>query len=125
MWAFSNCGEQGLLFIVVLRLLIVGASLAVEHGHQGVLASVVAARGLGSYSSKSQTTGSVLVVYGLSGSEAYEIFLDQGLNSCLLRWQADSLPLSQQRSPGFTRGITHGFGQMYYDSHLLLSYHTE
>ena len=26
------------------------------------------------------------------------IFLDQGLNPCLLRWQADSLPLSHQGS---------------------------
>ena len=31
-WAFSNCGEWGLLFIVVHRLLIVVASLVVEHG---------------------------------------------------------------------------------------------
>ena len=31
-WAFSSCGEQGLLFIVVCRLLIEVASLVVEHG---------------------------------------------------------------------------------------------
>ena len=30
--AFSSCGEQGLLFIAVLRLLIAVASLAAEHG---------------------------------------------------------------------------------------------
>ena len=30
--AFSSCGEQGLLFIVVRRLLIVAASLVAEHG---------------------------------------------------------------------------------------------
>ena len=30
-WAFSSCSEQGLLFIVVLGLLIVVASLAVDH----------------------------------------------------------------------------------------------
>ena len=30
-WAFSNCSEQGLLFIVVHRLLIVVASLVAEH----------------------------------------------------------------------------------------------
>ena len=30
--AFSNCGEQGLLFAVELRLLIMVASLFVEHG---------------------------------------------------------------------------------------------
>ena len=33
-WAFSGCGEQGLLFVVVRRLLIVVASLVVEHGLQ-------------------------------------------------------------------------------------------
>ena len=30
--AFSSCGERGLLFIVVLGLLIVVASLVAEHG---------------------------------------------------------------------------------------------
>ena len=30
-WAFSSCGEQGLLFVVVRRLLIVVASLVAEH----------------------------------------------------------------------------------------------
>ena len=30
--AFSSCGERGLLFIVVRRLLIVVVSLVVEHG---------------------------------------------------------------------------------------------
>ena len=29
--AFSSCGEQGLLFVVVLRLLIAVASFVVEH----------------------------------------------------------------------------------------------
>ena len=31
-WAFSSCSTQGLLFIAVHRLLIVVASLVVEHG---------------------------------------------------------------------------------------------
>ena len=31
-WAFSSCGEWGLLFIAVCGLLIVVASLVVEHG---------------------------------------------------------------------------------------------
>ena len=30
--AFSSCGERGLLFVVVHRLLIVVASLVAEHG---------------------------------------------------------------------------------------------
>ena len=31
-WVFSSFGEQGLLFIVVQRLLIAVASLVTEHG---------------------------------------------------------------------------------------------
>ena len=31
-WAFSSCGEWGLLFVVVRRLLIAVASLVAEHG---------------------------------------------------------------------------------------------
>ena len=31
-WAFSSCGERGLLFAAVHGLLIVVASLVVEHG---------------------------------------------------------------------------------------------
>ena len=30
--AFSSCGERGLIFVVVHRLLIAVASLVVEHG---------------------------------------------------------------------------------------------
>ena len=30
-WAFSSCGEQGLLFVAVRGLLIVVASLVAEH----------------------------------------------------------------------------------------------
>ena len=33
-WASSSCGKQGLLFVVVRRLLIALASLAAEHGLQ-------------------------------------------------------------------------------------------
>ena len=31
-WAFSSCGERGLLFVAVHRLLIVVDSLVAEHG---------------------------------------------------------------------------------------------
>ena len=31
-WAFSSCGERGLLFIAVHRLLIAVVSLVAEHG---------------------------------------------------------------------------------------------
>ena len=43
--------------------------------------------------------GSVVVVHGLSCSEACRIFLDQGLNPCHLNWQVDSYPLLHQGSP--------------------------
>ena len=32
LWAFSSCGEQGLLFVAVRGLLIAVASLVAEHG---------------------------------------------------------------------------------------------
>jgi len=44
--------------------------------------------------------GSTVVAYGLSCFVACEIFLDQGLNPCLLQWQVN-LPLSHQGSPCF------------------------
>ena len=45
-------------------------------------------------------TCSVAVVHKLSCSAACGVFMDQGLNLCLMHWQADSLPLSHQGSPG-------------------------
>ena len=36
---------------------------------------------------------------GVAISFSRVIFLTQGSNSCLLHWQADSLPLSHQGSP--------------------------
>ena len=52
-------------------------------------ASVLGARGLTSCSSWALDIGSTAVVHRLSCSTACGIFLDQGLNLCLLRWQAD------------------------------------
>ena len=77
-WAFSSCGEQGLLFIAVRRLLIVVASLIAEHGLQ--------AHGL----QQLWHTGSVVVAHGLSCSMACGILPEQGSNPCPLHWQADS-----------------------------------
>ena len=45
--------------------------------------------------------GLPVVVLGLSCSMVCGIFLDQGLNVCLLHWQEDSLPLSHQGSPRY------------------------
>ena len=38
---------------------------------------------------------------GLVASQHVGVFPDQGSNPCLLHWQADSLPLSHQGSPGY------------------------
>ena len=46
-----------------------------------------------------QSTVSIVNVHRLSCSAACGIFPDQGLNPCLLHWQADSLPLGHQGSP--------------------------
>ena len=62
-------------------------------------ASVLKARGLSNCSSRALEHGSIAVAHRLSCSVACGISLDQGLNLCLLHWQADSLPLSHQGSP--------------------------
>ena len=72
--------SEGYSLAVVWKLLIGVASLAREHQLEGAPASVAAAQ-------------------RLSYSKACGIFLDQGLNSCLLHWQADSLPLSHPGKP--------------------------
>ena len=46
MWAFSSCGQRGLLFTVVCGLLSAVASLVAEQGLQSARASVVAVHGL-------------------------------------------------------------------------------
>ena len=48
---------------------------------------------------KWQSAGSVVVVHGLSCSQACGIFPDQGSNPCPLHRQANSYPLSHQGSP--------------------------
>ena len=42
-----------------------------------------------------------------SAVAACRIFPDQGWNLCLLHWQADSLPLSHQRSPRSCFSLSH------------------
>ena len=78
MRAFSGCGERGLLFVAVCRLLIAVASLVAEHGLQ--------ARGL----QQLWHAGSVVVAHRFSCSTACGIFPDQGSNPCPLHWQVDS-----------------------------------
>ena len=68
---FSNCGEQKLL-----------SGCGVQASHCS-----------GFSCCETQT-----LKHRLRGSKARGIFLDQGLTPCLLHWQADSLPLSHQKS---------------------------
>ena len=75
--AFSSCGEWGLLFVVVPRLLITVASPVAEHKLQGGWASVAVAHGLSSCSSQT-------LVHGLSWSMACGIFPNWGSNQCPL-----------------------------------------
>ena len=76
--------ESGHYSLVALRgLLIEVASLVAEHGLCGVWASVVAGCGL-------LTTGSVVVLHGLSCPVAQRIFLDQGSNWYPLCGKAES-----------------------------------
>ena len=86
----------GYALAAVHRLIIAMASLVAQEGTEhrlcGRRASVIVAQGL-------QSTGSVVVAHGLSGSGAWGIFPDQGSNPCPLSWQVDSYPLYHQEVP--------------------------
>ena len=89
---FSLMAEgRGHSLVVVCRLPTAVVSLVPEHGLQGSGLSVAVAPRLWS-------TGLMVVVHRLSCSVACGVLLDQGSNLCLLHWQADSLPLSNQGS---------------------------
>ena len=79
-WAFSSCGEQGLL-----------SSCCAWASHCGGFSCCGAWAPGG--------VGSVFVACGFSCSVACGIFLDQGSNPCPLRWQADSYSAYHQGSP--------------------------
>ena len=85
--AFSSCGEWCLLSSCGARA---SHCSGFSRGGAWALAHV----------------GSVAVVLGLSCSTACGIFPDQGLNLCLLHWQADSLPLSHQGSLNFVLDLS-------------------
>ena len=73
-WAFSSCGAWASHC---------GGFCCCGARALGAQASVVVARRL-------ESTGSVVVVHGLSCFVACGFFPDQGLNPCPLHWQADS-----------------------------------
>ena len=85
--AFSSCGERGPLFIAVRGPLTIAASLVAEHRLQ---------------TRRLSSCGSVVVAHGPNCSAACGIFPDQGLNPCLLHWQADSQPPRRQGSPRYS-----------------------
>ena len=90
--AFSRCVKKGLLSIC-----------AVQASHCGVISfRSTGSRACGCSSCSSRAPDhrlSSVVAHGLSCSAACGILPDQGLNLCLLHWQADSLPLSHRGSP--------------------------
>ena len=83
-------------FFAVRGLRCCGLSL-VAVSKRGAQASRCSGFSLWSMGSKAQA--STVVAHVLSCSTVYRILPDQGLNPCLLLWQADYLPLSHQRSP--------------------------
>ena len=92
---FSLVVESGGYSLDVVHGFLIGeASLVMEHRLWDMQVSVVVTPSL-------KSTGSIAVAHGLSCSLACGIFLDQGLNLCLLHWQVDSLPLSHRGSPCF------------------------
>ena len=82
--------SRGYSLVVMCGLLIVVVSLVAEPGFR--------ACGFRAVVPRLESTGSIVVVHGLSCSTLRGIFPEQGLNLCLLQWQADSLPLSHQGS---------------------------
>ena len=90
---FSLVAENRGCSLVVVRGCLTAMAFLVDHGLKGAWASVVMVPGLPS-------TGSIAMAHELSCSTACGIFLDQGLNPCLLHGQVNFLPLSPQGSPG-------------------------
>ena len=75
--------NKGCSLVAVHGILITVTSLCCRAWALGPVGSVVMAPSL-------QSTGSIIVAYGLSCSAACGIFLDQEQNPCLLHWQTDS-----------------------------------
>ena len=94
---FFFCCTGSLMLCGLLSICRAQASHCGALSRWGAQASVV----MGSVAAapELQSTDSIGAVHGLSCSAAYGIFLDQGLNPCLLQWQVDSLPLSHQGNP--------------------------
>ena len=95
--AFSSCGERGLLFIAVHRLLIAVASPVAEHRLQ--------AHGL----QQLWHVDSVVVVHGLQSSGS--VVVTHGLNCSMAQWDLPGLrlgPLSPALACGFLTTVLPG-----------------
>ena len=66
------------------------------------------------------STGSVVVAQGPGCPVACGILLDQRLNLCPLRWQADSLPMGHEESP--RDGFYYNIGALKLDLKSILVY---
>ena len=100
-WALLWLWWAGSTPAVACRFLIAVASPAAERGLRGPRPSVVVVPGLSSYGSRPLehrlgSCGTRLIALRHAG-----ILPDQGLNPCLLYWQADSLQQSRQGNPIF------------------------
>ena len=92
-WVSSSCSKRGLLSSCDVQASRCGGFSRCGARALELVDLIAVAPGIWS-------TGSVIVVaQGLSSFEAWWIFPGQGLNLCLLHWQADSSPLSHQGSP--------------------------
>ena len=95
-WAFSSCAARGLLSRHSAQ-----ASHCDGCSCCGAQALECVCR-LSSYGSQALEHRLNIVPQVLSCYTVCGIFLDQGLNPCLLHWQADPLPLSHQGSPNLS-----------------------
>ena len=86
----SRCGQWELLLFVVF-------SLHELRGSQASVATACVLSSCGSWVLEHRLTS---CGYKFSRFTEWEIFLDCGLNPCLLYWQVDSLLLRHQGSPG-------------------------
>ena len=91
--AFSSCSKQGLIWLWVAGFSLCGFSCCGAQALGCLGFGICATWALEHKLNRCGTQASLFLAWG--------IFLDQGSNPCLLRWQADSLPLSHQGRPGW------------------------
>ena len=109
---FSSYGKQGLLIVVVDGLLTAVASFVAKHQLWTCKLQQLWQMGSEVVTPRLQSTGSVVGEHRLGCSTIYWIFPHQGSNPCLLHWQENSLPLSQQGALWVLFLISNGTGQV-------------